>query len=348
MESLRKAWVRMPAWQGGASPPTTAISVVVPARNEAANLERCLTSLLEQDYPKELLEIIVADDFSEDATADIARSLAGRGVRLVHPERPSKKKALEAGIAAARGTVIASIDGDSWASPSWLREMAGYYELHRPVLLAGPVHFTNDETALGRFQALDMLGMTGVAAAGISLNWFHLGNGANLMYERQAFFSIGGFSGVDRFASGDDVFLMQKMAEAFPGRLAYLKSAEAVVHTPPAGSWGAFWQQRLRWGGKASHYREWRLTAVAALTLACSWAILIAPFFSLWAFGVALALKTWADYRFLNRMSRFFRKERLSPFFWEAQLPHILYIALTGAAAVFWKSYEWKGRHIDK
>jgi chlorobactene glucosyltransferase len=62
------------------------ISVIVPARNEEANLARLLASLVMQDYP--CYEIIVVDDASSDGTADVARQYAGQGVRLLSSAGP--------------------------------------------------------------------------------------------------------------------------------------------------------------------------------------------------------------------------------------------------------------------
>lgn len=359
MESLRKGWENLPVWKPShSSPPETQVSIVVPVRNEEAYLARCLTTLLQQDYPPSLLEIIVVDDFSTDNTVAIAGDFADRGVRLIQMEqliaggagRSSKKKALEAGIQAAKGELLATFDGDSWAPPTWLSTMVAYYEHHHPVLLAGPVGFAENGSLLEQFQALDMCGMTSISAAGLFKGWFHLGNGTNLFYERDAFLAMGGFEGVDHLASGDDVFIMQKMAKAFPGRLAYVKSTDALVCTQPAPNWKAFWDQRLRWGSKASEYHEWQLVAVAALTLAVSVAIILSflliPWVGAWAFLFGFGLKSLADYRLLNRAARFFQREPLLLLFWKAQLLHVLYIVGTGSAALFVKNYHWKGRRL--
>src|SRR6478609_4485320 len=55
--------------------PSTRFSIIIPARNEESNIENCLRSILQNNYPKNLYEIIVADDFSTDATPEIVRSL---------------------------------------------------------------------------------------------------------------------------------------------------------------------------------------------------------------------------------------------------------------------------------
>lgn len=351
MEAFRAKWEALPLWETTENfVPATSVSVVVPARNEASNLARCLHSLLRQDYPAHLLEIIVVDDHSEDATAVVAEGFSGQGVRLLPAAHASKKGALRTGIEAARGQLIATVDADCEAPIRWLPAMVSYYERHRPVLLAGPVAFAGSTSFLEQFQSLDLLGMTALSASGIHGGWFHLGNGANLVYEREAFFQVGGFGGVSHLASGDDVLLMQKMAEAFPGRIAYVKSPEALVSTMPAADWPSFWAQRLRWGGKASQYREWQLTALGAVVLACSWSILLSfaamPWAGIWPFLLGFGLKSFADYRFLSGSARFFSRAPLLSIFWQAQFMHVLYIVISGTASVFLKEYYWKGRRV--
>src|SRR5947209_4546184 len=55
--------------------PVTTFSVIIPARNEAANIEKCIQSILNNNYPSSLFEIIIADDFSTDATPEIVEQL---------------------------------------------------------------------------------------------------------------------------------------------------------------------------------------------------------------------------------------------------------------------------------
>lgn len=353
MELLRIKWRSLPVrdLHSGALPRTT-VSVIVAARNEAPFLDRCLSSLVAQDYPSHLLEIIVVDDHSEDDTAAIAHTYESRGVDLfsLPAGQTSKKAALQAGIARSRGELIATVDADCEAPLRWLSTMIGYYEEHGPELLAGPVAFFDSGALPEQFQALDMLGMTAVAAAGIHSGWFHMGNGANLVYRRSAFFGAGGFEGIDRLASGDDVLLMQKMTRAFPGKIAYVKSREALILTEPASGLEAFWNQRLRWGGKAVHYDEWKLKALAAIVLAGSAAVLFSflaiPWIGMLPFLAALAVKSLADYRFLSQPARFFGRESLLSIFWQAQFMHVLYIVVSGAASLAGRPYQWKGRRV--
>ena len=98
------------------------VSVVVPVFNGAAVIGACLDSLLEQDYPRERVEIVVVDNRSTDSTATLLQGYGTR-LRVVWEPRRGIPQARNAGVAAAGNAVIAFIDADCVATPDWLREL---------------------------------------------------------------------------------------------------------------------------------------------------------------------------------------------------------------------------------
>lgn len=105
--------------------PAPLITVIVPARNEAQNIRRCVLALFSQTYPN--LEILVVDDRSTDATASILEDLASQDPRLrVVAGRPlpegwaGKPHALAQGAERARGEWLCFLDADTFAAPSLL------------------------------------------------------------------------------------------------------------------------------------------------------------------------------------------------------------------------------------
>ena len=109
---------------------TPMVSVMVPCRNEAAFIERCLGSVLASDYPREQMEVIVADGMSDDGTRErIGRyaSLDSR-VRCIDNPRRTTPAALNRGIRAARGEVIVRLDGHAAIAPDYIARAVKHLE----------------------------------------------------------------------------------------------------------------------------------------------------------------------------------------------------------------------------
>jgi chlorobactene glucosyltransferase len=122
--------------------PAPLISVLVPARNEEANIGVCLESLRKQDYPN--FEILVLDDSSTDATADIIARIAAEDsrVRLLHgqplaPGWAGKTFACHQLALEARGSWLLFTDADTVHASSMLRRVLGVALLSRAVLISG-------------------------------------------------------------------------------------------------------------------------------------------------------------------------------------------------------------------
>ena len=100
------------------------VSVIVTAYNEERDLAAKLENTLALDYPRDLLEIIVASDCSTDGTDEIAHAFAERGVRLARqPQRLGKTAAQNMAVAEARGEIILFSDATSQYEPDVLRVM---------------------------------------------------------------------------------------------------------------------------------------------------------------------------------------------------------------------------------
>lgn len=99
---------------------TDLVSVIIPARNEEASIEACLTSILQQQGVD--LEIVVVDNGSTDATAARVAAMAEQDPRivLVHQPAPSIPATLNAGLAAARGRWLVRVDAHPTISPGYI------------------------------------------------------------------------------------------------------------------------------------------------------------------------------------------------------------------------------------
>ena len=351
--------------------PQTTITVLIPARNEAENIGSCLRSVLEGNYPHNLLEIIVLDDFSEDRTAELviklpeSFKLSGSSIAYIHladhllPKSqftPNKKKAIEIGVFHAKGEIIVTTDADCLAQKDWLLFIAAAFENPQTQMICGPVAFHQEKSLLQRFQSLDFLGLMGITGAGVQLGWHHMANGANLAFRKQVFETVNGYAGNAHLASGDDMFLVQKVAKRWPDSVSFLKNCNATVLTQASLDWRTFWHQRLRWGTKNAAIPSWPLRLSLLTVFLFCWSIWVnlalaiayagmdipANFFCIFLFQIIV--KAVFDYFFLSEMCRFFKRKDLLRWFWPSFFMHTAYIVLIGTVSVFYKKYEWKGR----
>ena len=133
-------------------PPT--ISVVIPVKDDAENLARCLRALAAQTVPAD--EVIVVDNESEDSSADVARAA---GARVVDCSRRGIPAASSAGYDAAVSDVIARLDADCIPAADWLETIATAFTEHPEVdVLTGGADFIDGPVALRRGLAMLYLG----------------------------------------------------------------------------------------------------------------------------------------------------------------------------------------------
>jgi len=350
-------WSAIPGFSSTGMP-VTSISIIITARNEENNIAACIHSICQQQYPAHLLQIIVIDDNSTDKTFAIARDIFYEGIEKICIQLPHlpnnqapKKRAIETGVEIARGTLIVTTDADCIADPLWLAQMALFYEHTGKVFIAAPVNIKAGSSLLSKFQALDFLTMQGITGAAVFKRFQNMCNGANLAYEKKVFYEAGGFSGIDNIASGDDMLLMKKIARQHPGQTGFIKSSEAIVTTLPAAGWGAFFQQRIRWASKATHYQQpaiFFVLLLVYLTNLMIFCFLLLGVFQKFAFLLFLLLcvaKFFMEYFFVREVAVFFKQQKLLHWLLLLQPLHIVYIVVSGFLGQF-KTYEWKGRKL--
>lgn len=226
------------------------VSFVVPARNAAGTLVPLLQDLHAQCIPKELTEVLVVDDGSEDGTVPVATGMQRTWpqLKVLSNTGEGKKAAITTGVSHASGELIVLTDADARFGPDRTALIVDKMEADGLDLLLLPVHTKAGRGALGRIQEEEQCGLLGVAAGEALSGRPFLANGANMAFRREAFAAVGGYKG-DRFASGDDVFLVQRMALAGK-RIGFLLDQRAIVTVEAELGLLAFVQQRLRWAGK--------------------------------------------------------------------------------------------------
>lgn len=334
----------------------TSVSIIVAARNEADNIHRTIESLLAQDYNKALTEIIFIDDHSTDNTAEIVRSYAGSGVKLISLKENQalnsyKKKAIQTAIGQATGDLIITTDADCRMGTAWLKTIIAFYEQKRYKMISSPVAYDEEKSFFERAQSLEFLYLIGLGASTIGNKKPSTCNGANLAYEKAAFYEVGGFQGIDDLASGDDELLLHKIAARYDNHIGFLRSPDAMVYTHAKPNLGEFLQQRKRWASKSTRYKNKSIIVLGVFIWFFNVSILLNLLVGLFFIGflkialIQLLLKIIVEFIFLMDVTKFAKRRSLLVLLPVLNVLHVLYIIYIGVAGNSGK-YNWKGRMV--
>lgn len=360
----RKGWQKLKEFDAELREGSVFITVIISARNEEKNLPPLLRDLSNQKYPRENFEVIIVDDHSEDNTAEIVKNF--KWIKLISLAKYAtgkinsfKKLAIEIAVSQSRGDLIVTTDADCRLNPLWLSTIAAYAEINKFEMIIMPVAYNYNPTFLGLFQILDFMSLQGITAASVAQKKPLMCNGANLAYNKSTFIELNGFAGINDLASGDDMFLLHKIAEKFPSGVSYLKSKDVIVYTEPMHSLSSFFNQRIRWAGKTNSYKNWNIKLILYLIYIFNLLLFITPLLTLikpltltvssnkilsaWLF--ILLIKTLIEMWFLKPVSAFFKYSYIMGFFPLAQPFHIIYTVISGAFGLKTK-YKWKGRVV--
>jgi glycosyltransferase involved in cell wall biosynthesis len=171
------------------------VSVVIPLRNSAKDLPRCLDAVLAQDYPG-ALDVVMAVGPSEDDTLAVAQAAAAADPRVRVVDNPSGRtpSALNAAIAASSGEVVARVDGHAVLPPGYLRTAVEALRDSGADNVGG-IQAAQGETPFERAVAAAMTSRFGVGNAA-----FHFGGQAGPtdtvylgVFRRSALDRVGGF-----------------------------------------------------------------------------------------------------------------------------------------------------------
>jgi len=342
------------------------ITVIIPVRNEAANIISLLQDLEKQSYPPEKFEVIVADDDSTDDTLPLLKDFQKQTtIRLLINQLPlktnntsPKKRAIDSSIQLASGELIVTTDGDCRVAENWLEVIANYQAETGAYLVSSPVTFIIDSNSFfsrlwQQIQTIEFSSLIGSGACAMLIGKPNMCNGANLAYLKSVFKEVGGFTGNENLASGDDEFLMHKVAARYPDKVRFLKHQRAIVETQAHQSLQSFYYQRKRWASKWRHYNNPVTTALAVFIFLANFSVILTT--GLYLFHaitpenalLILFLKFSAELLFLMLVLSFLNKKTLIWLIPMVQLIYPFYVSFFGLIAQGKNEYIWKGRKLQ-
>jgi cellulose synthase/poly-beta-1,6-N-acetylglucosamine synthase-like glycosyltransferase len=290
-----------------------AVSVLVPAYNEAVGIEQSVRSLAASHYPG--LEVLVVDDGSTDGTADIVDAMGLPNVRVIRQVNGGKAAALRTGTREASNDVLVMLDGDTVFEPDTIRKLVQPLRDSRVGAVSGNVKVGNRRGLLGRWQHLEYVASFNLDRRLLDLmQCITTVPGAAGAFRREAVVAAGGLS-ADTLAEDTDV------------TMGILRAGYRVVHEERARAWteapsslADLWRQRYRWAygnlqvfwkhkgallGR-SHDRRLGFIALPALLLLQVVLPLLAPIIDVFAVAGLVSghahkvLFTWAAYSVLQ------------------------------------------------
>lgn len=224
--------------------PWPRVSVVVASYNGARTLEECLLSLQRLNYPN--FEVIVIDDGSTDATAEIVVKFS---VRPIHVPNGGLSQARNLGISAATGEIVAFLDSDAYADPDWLYYIVSALEEHEAAAVGGPNLSPPQDGFMA--QCVDFAPGNPIHVLTDDELAEHV-PGCNMAFRKEKLAQIGNFNPAHR-AAGDDVDVCWKLL--FRGeKVAFSSGAVVWHHRRP--SLRTFWRQQVGYGFAEAHLQH--------------------------------------------------------------------------------------------
>lgn len=353
IQKLKQATIKTPL-----RAPKSRFSIIIPFKDEAQNIPALLNSLQQLRYPLDLFELIFINDHSKDDGVVTLTEILKKSAfdyAILHCEDNnvfSKKEAITLGVLKAKHPWLITTDADCVVPKNWLQAFnATIVSNQKLQFLAAPVICNSQNTFVTAYQSLDFLSLQGLTMAGFGHKTPFLCNGANLAYTKEVFTKVKGFEGNFHLSSGDDVFMLQKVATAFPEQVGYVFNPKAIVKTNPVSIWNQVIQQRMRWASKTGKQKNTITSALGGLLVVTSMLfIVLIPSYLLeyipgWLVVFLMFGKLLIDVIFLKTIAHFFQQKVVTGFF---LLSFLLYPFITMAILVgsLLLKPKWKERGL--
>ncbi|MCC7302204.1 MAG: glycosyltransferase [Bacteroidia bacterium] len=331
-------------------------SVIVPFRNEP-EMGELITCLSKQSISFSDWELLLISDHNSELELEAVKEMVRLFPRMnisVFPlpeDLQGKKAALTFGISKATGGIVLTTDADCRPSGAWISEMTAGFSNHSVKMIVGNVRMIGAGGLLAAYQELEHFAFYTISA--FSCGWGNprLCTGASLAFRKSCFFEVNGYEGNEKISSGDDMFLMRKMAGS-PGAVLHAGAREATVLTFPALSQNQFFAQRLRWLSKMHSFSDQNALSLFVVDTIVKVMLFLMPlvFGALgyweWVYFIPLFIRWFIDFLLVLLPSIRFR--RMAMLIWSvpAFLMSVWVQSRLLAGLINKPELQWKGRVV--
>ncbi len=222
------------------------VSIIIPCRNEEKFIGEVLKNIIEQDYPKDLLEIFCVDGTSTDKTIEIINCFSSihKNVFLINNKNKTVPFALNIGVKMCTGQIIVRIDAHTHYSPDYIKKIVETFEKTNADIVGGPMNPVG-KTIIQKAVAYATSGWFGIGNSKFHvLNYNGFVDSVYLgAWKREIFNEVGYFD--ERMKRNqDDEFHYRAKSK---GKKIYLNSEIKSTYFPRS-SYGALFKQYFQYG----------------------------------------------------------------------------------------------------
>lgn len=215
------------------------VSIVIPAYNEEETIARTVDSVLNLDYPKDRLEVIVVNDGSRDKTAEIVKNYSR--VILINQENGGKGVALNKGLGISKGEFFVCLDADSVVSEDALKKMIPHFEDNDVAAVLPLMKIAEPKTWIQKVQWCEyLINFFYKKIMGV-LDCIHVAPGPFSIYRKSVIKELGGF---DRNNLTEDMEISLRL-QKYNYKIIQVLNAEVFTIAPD--NLKDFYKQRNRW-----------------------------------------------------------------------------------------------------
>ncbi len=328
------------------------VSVLIAARNEEKNIEKLLQSLYNQTFPKDLFEVIIVDDHSEDESRNIILNFINNhkelNIRLLKAECEGKKKAISQALHNAENELIMVTDADCELNSEWIESVVSFYLDKKCKMILAPVLLSPANNLFEKMQVLEHLSLIASTAGSASIGFPVMCNGANMAYERKAALEVENLRHDFNIPSGDDMFLMEQFIKKYGSKnVKFLLNKSSIVKTKTCKTIKEFIRQRRRWVSKTKSYTNCKIILTALVVLFFNLSIVslfLSAFFipALWSLYILLTLlKFFIDFPILKNITNFMNQGKILKWTLPLEFIYPFYVVFTAISGLLLK-VNWK------
>lgn len=230
----RKVWNKLPKF-----------SVLVPAYNEQESIKDTLNSIVNLDYPKDLLQVIVINDGSKDNTRNIIEDFISKhphnDILLINQNNQGKGNALNNGLKHTTGEFFACLDADSFIASNGIKAMIPYFSEENIAAVCPLLKVKKPENILQKVQWHEYVVNMFYKYLNAQLDCIHVTPGPFSVYKTSIVKDLGGY---DETTITEDLEIAIRLQKH---HYKIMQTFDTTVETVAPKTWGKLFWQRVRW-----------------------------------------------------------------------------------------------------